>query len=634
MLRKIFLGILLMGFLGILSAKDLKYPVNEIPAALKENAHTVMRVYKQEVEIKSEKSAVVSVTEVRTILNKNGERNSYFMEMCNPMNKITAVKAKVYDETGKQIRSFGADDVIDRSYISDFSMYEDNRLKIIDPKNQTYPFTVEYTYQMDMKQTLFLPSWNHGTENTSFENSTFIVKVPSGYVIRFKEYNISDKVVKTTLEGKDVYAWNLKNLKARTDEPMASITTPDYPLVLLAPNGFVVGESKGSAESWKELGMWASSLILDKDKLPDATIAKVKEMTANCKNDVEKIKILYEFMQQKTRYVSIQIGIGGWQPFDATTVDKTSYGDCKALSNYMKSLLSIVGIKSYYTLASAGAESNMIDNSFPTSQFNHVIVCAPIEKDTVWLECTSQRLPFGFNGDFTDDRDVLLVDGDNSRLIHTRSYQANENCINRFSTVKLDDDDSGEAKVTTHYIGLCYDQMQPIYYADNADKLKRITQSIELPSFKLNDFTLTENRSKTPSFDQKLNISVTNYIHKLVGNIALLPMSFMNKLTSIPDKVRNRKTEMCIRRPYMENDTVIYEVPKSYEITQLPEKVELKNEFGNYWTKASLIGNSITYIRHFELFKGIFPATAYIDFRAFLEKISTSDEAIASLKKI
>jgi len=634
MFKKISLSVLLLSLFGILSAKDLKYPVSEIPAALKENAHTVMRVYKQEVEIKSEKSAVVSVTEVRTILNKNGERNSYFIEMYNPMNKITALKAKVYDETGKQIRSFGADDAIDRSAISDFSMYEENRIKIIDPKNQTYPFTVEYTYQMDMKQTLFLPSWNHGAENTSFENSTFIAKGPSGYTFRYKEYNISDKAVKTTLDGKDIYTWNLKNLKARTDEPMASITTPDYPLVLLAPNSFVVGESKGSAESWKDLGKWASSLILDKDKLPDATIAKVKEMTANCKNDAERIKVIYEYMQQKTRYVSIQIGIGGWQPFDATTVDKTSYGDCKALSNYTHSLLSAIGVKSYYTLVRAGSDADAIDYKFPSSQFNHAIVCVPFEKDTIWLECTSQRLPFGFNSDFTDDREVLLIDGENSRLVHTRVYSASENCINRFSSVKLDDEDSGEAKVTTHYIGLCYDQMLPIYYADNADKLKRITQSIELPSFKLNDFILTENRSKTPSFDQKLNISVTNYIHKLVGNIALLPLSFMNKLSSIPDKVRNRKTEMCIRRPYMENDTVIYEVPASYEITQLPDKVELKNEFGNFSTTASLKGNSITYIRHFELNKGVFPASAYTDYRDFLEKISTADGAVASLKKL
>lgn len=631
MFNKIAISILL-GSATFLSAKELKYPVNAIPATLKENAHTVMRLYKQELEIKSEKSATVSVTEVRTILNKNGEYNVNFMELYDPMNKIVNLKGKVYDSTGKQVRSFGSEDVIDRSYISNSSMYDDNRVKIIDSKYLTYPFTVEYMYEIEMKQTLFLPSWSHGTENTSYENSTFVVKTPAGYVLRYKEYNLPKGVVKSNLDEKKVYTWTLNNIAARTGEPMSSVISPDYPLLLLAPNKFEVADSKGSSESWKELGIWATSLIDAKDKLPESTILKLKELTATCKTDYEKVKLVYEFMQQKTRYVSIQVGIGGWQPFDAETVDKYSYGDCKALSNYTKALLAAVGIKSYYTLVKAGAGSNKIDTLFPSSQFNHAIVCVPIEKDTLWLECTNQRMPCGFNGDFTDDRDVLLIDGENSKLVHTRIYNASENCINRTSDIQFDENLVGTSTVNANYIGLCYDNIMPIYYADNADKLKMVTQRIELPTFILSNFSYKENRSRTPSIDENLNLSVRNYIQKLVGDVALLPLNFMNKLTSVPDKVRNRKTDMCIRRAYMENDTVVFHLPKGYKVTELPEKSEITNEFGKYFAVSSLKGNSITYIRHFELFKGVFPATVYSGFREFLEQVSTADQAVASLK--
>ena len=631
-MKKLSISIILLLALTSLSAKEFKYPVSEIPAILKENAHTVMRLYQQEVEIKSEKSAVVTVTEVRTILNKNGENDSYFRQVYSPMNKISNLRGKVYDELGKQIRSFGTDDVIDRSNISGYSMYEDNRSKTIDPKYATYPFTVEYSYQLDMKQTFELPSWGHGGENTSYENSLFVVKVPTGYSFRYKEYNIVQGVVKSSQDGKDTYTWSLNNLKARISEPMSPITKPDYPLVELAPNKFEVGETKGSCESWKEIGIWASTLIEGKDKLPDATVAKMKEITVNCKSDFEKIKKVYEYMQQKTRYVSIQIGIGGWQPFDGTVVDKYSYGDCKALSNYTKALLTSIGIKSYYVLVNASAGSHNIDVSFPSNQFTHAMVCVPLEKDTVWLECTSQRLPCGFNGDFTDDRDVLLVNGTDSRLVHTRSYPAAENCINRHSSITFNDEATGNAEVKTTYNGLCYDDILSINNADNADKKRIVTQRIELPSFTLDKFLYTENRSQNPSFDEKLNITVTNYIHKLVNDISLLPLNFMNKLTSIPEKVRNRKTELCIRRPYMENDTVVYQIPNGYKVTEIPEKSEITGKFGKYTALSTLQGSSITYIRHFELFKGVYPAEAYSEFREFLEQISTADEAVASLK--
>jgi hypothetical protein len=512
-------------------------------------------------------------------------------------------------------------------------MYDDFRVKMLDSKCRTYPFTVEYSYQIDLKQTLFLPSWNHEGVNTSFESSIFVVKAPSGYALRYKEYNLAKGVLKSSVDEKDIYTWSLNSLKARVDEPMSSITKPEYPLVELAPNSFAFLDTKGSSESWKELGMWASKLIEDKDKLPETTIAKMKEITSACKTDFEKVKTIYEYMQQKTRYVSIQVGIGGWQPFDATVVDKFSYGDCKALSNYTKALLSSVGIKSYYTLVMAGKESNHIDDSFPSSQFNHAMVCVPLNKDTVWLECTSQRLPCGFNSDFTDDRQVLLIDGENSRLVHTRTYSARENCITRHSKVNLADENTGIAEVNATYKGLCYDDILPIYHADKADKIKIVTQRIELPSFTLDNFRYNEHRSPTPSFDESLNISVSNYIHKMGNDIALLPLNFMNKLTSIPDKVRNRKTDLCIRRPYMENDTVIYQLPTGYNVTELPEKSEITGKFGNYTSITTHQGNAVTYIRHFELVKGVFPPEAYIEFRDFLEQISTADEAVAGLKK-
>ncbi|MFZ4726229.1 MAG: DUF3857 domain-containing protein [Paludibacter sp.] len=632
MWNRIICGIVLFSFCNVLNAKEIKYPISEIPAVLKENTHTVMRLYKQEVEIKSEKSVTVNVTEVRTILNKNGEHDCYFVELYDPLNKISNIKGKVYNELGEKIKNLGGDDVVDQSYITGYTLYDDNRIKYLDPKYLTFPFTVEYTYQLDLKQTLFLPEWNHSKENTSYENSIFILKTPKDYSFSYKEYNLIKGGIKTFEDGKDIYTWNLNNLAAKNVEPLTSVSSPNFPLVRLGANKFEVADTKGSSETWKDLGIWVTELIDKKDILSESTKTKMKEITSTCSNDYDKVKVVYEFMQQKTRYVSIQVGIGGWQPFDAETVGKNSYGDCKALANYTKALLTSVGVKSYYTLVNAGAKANKIDETFPSSQFNHVIVCVPIAKDTLWLECTSQRMPCAYNGDFTDDREVLLIDGEKSRLIHSRIYSALENCISRKTTVNLIDDESGEATSKAKYIGLCYEKIAPVFFADDAEKVKILTQSIELPTFTLKKFLITENRSKTPSFEQNLNITFTNYIRKM-GDIALLPLNFMNKLTSIPDKVRNRKTAMSIRRSYMENDTVIYQLPVGYQVSEMPDKYNLNGIFGKYSTSTAYSDNKITYIRHFELFKGDFPANSYTDFREFLEQIATADEAVVSLKK-
>ena len=60
-------------------------------------------------------------------------------------------------------------------------------------------------------------------------------------------------------------------------------------------------------------------------------------------------------MQSRTRYASIQLGIGGYKPAPAMEVSEKGYGDCKGLTNYMSALLKEAGITSYYTWVKSGA---------------------------------------------------------------------------------------------------------------------------------------------------------------------------------------------------------------------------------------------------------------------------------------
>ncbi len=163
-------------------------------------------------------------------------------------------------------------------------------------------------------------------------------------------------------------------------------------------------------------------------------------------DDKEKMKLIYKYLQNNFRYVSIQLGIGGYKPFQASFVNKKKYGDCKALSNYMQACLDAVGITSYQALINAEYNSEKVDPLFPQNAFNHVILCVPGKKDTTWLECTSNTTDFGMLGSFTENRNALLITPDGGVLVSTPKSKASENIFNMSTKVTLNDDASGASE--------------------------------------------------------------------------------------------------------------------------------------------------------------------------------------------
>src|SRR5690606_16810927 len=98
-------------------------------------------------------------------------------------------------------------------------------------------------------------------------------------------------------------------------------------------------------------------------------------------------------------------------------------GDCKGLTNYTLALLKAVGVESHYAVVEAGRAKIDLEEDFPTlAQGNHVILAIPHKGGYHWLDCTSQYLPFGYIGDFTDDRKAFVVTPEGGEIVGTTAY--------------------------------------------------------------------------------------------------------------------------------------------------------------------------------------------------------------------
>lgn len=627
----IILCILLPGF--VFAGKEIKYKVADIPAQLLLNAKAVIRSEENVVNVQSDEKVVQKVKIAITILNKNGELNANFMQPYTSKMKVSNIKAHMYDENGIEIKKKDGFQVLDYALISDGTTYNDNRIKAILPEHYTYPYTMEYTYEISFSDVMQFPGWHPVSDfNISVEKSSYSLIISKKANCRFYELNITDKVrVHDSIETIS-YKWDLNNFQAFDNEKFCPALSDISPVVLIAPTKVNVEGFMGTFDTWKDFGLWIYKLNWGKNNLSEETKAKIRKMTEGITDDRKKIKILYEYLQNKTRYVSVQIGLGGFQPFSAETVDRLSYGDCKALSNYMQSLLEVAGINSLYTLALAGSENPTVHADFPCNQFNHAILCVPLQNDTVWLECTSQRNPFNYMGTFTADRNVLAVDGNGGKLIKTPALKNESNLASRNVKVILDQSGNGAAEVTTVYHGATYDNYAQILYSDQVDQKKLIIDKIQIPNFELDDFKIKENKSEQPSVTENLSLSIINYCPKN-GEKLILCLNMMNKLAESPFLSDKRKTPVSIKWPVYEIDTVVYRLPQGYTLENMPAKVIIDSDFGQYTTEVTKTGNMLQYIRSFKIYKGLYPVNRYEEIAAFFEKIVTTDENKVLLTK-
>jgi transglutaminase-like putative cysteine protease len=620
---------------GTMYAGDILYPVSAIAPALKENANAVVRNYSEEVTLIGEGKYSKKVSWAITILNENGQDESEFKEYYDKNSHLSNIKAAVYNAAGERVKKLGTSDIMDYSAITGFTIYDDNRVKVISPAYRTVPYTVEYSYEYTQDEGFYYPSWSPVSGYyIATEKAQFKVITPNENILRYKELNFDQRIVfqKGENEGKKTLTWGVSNYAALTPEPYSPSNKEFMPILLMAPVTFTVNGIKGDLSSWQSFGDFIGKLNNGRQELPPATVAKVKELIKDCPDTRSKVRKLYEYMQQKTRYVSIQIGIGGFQPFPAETVDRLGYGDCKALSNYMKALLNAAGIPSKYLLINAGENGAPVITDFPSTQFNHATLCVPMPSDTIWLECTSQTSPFGYIGDFTDNRYALLIDSVNSKIVKTKSYTLADNVQKTNTSIALTTEGNGNAEINTLFTGNYYGDNMRLMQIDEKNKKEAISNWLRIPSYILQSYQLKEDKSDTPSINQQLKVLIQNQFTSM-GSKVLLTLNPINYIKKLPTTVKNRKNKVLIRRPLIECDTINYTLPAGYTVEKIPAAIDIISKFGEYHSTCKTSNNQITYYREFKLLNGSFSPEEYEQMRDFLSKVMNADQVKCIIQK-
>ena len=600
-----------------------------IPDSLR-GGNSVVLEYTVDYRILDRSSAIVSYRKVVTLLNDEHEEGNVLREFYDGDSKITSLAAASYDFLGNQIGRAKSGDIIDSRAYSKVSFYEDNRYQEVTVPCTGYPCTVVFEVEKRVSEFNFVASfrdWSPVTREQALVQASLTVTMPADNELLYRANALADPTVSVDAKERS-YHWTVDHLPAQATEPYAPSPATTLPYVRLALADFEIEGYRGSFRDWQSFGTFMQAIMQDRDVLPPRLAQEVREVVAGATDERDKIDRLYRFMQQRMRYVGIQLGIGGWQPFSAEYVEQNRYGDCKALSNYMGAMLKSVGIESYPVLINWNErEYYPVAEDFTTSAFNHMVIYIPSQE--MYLECTSHDAPTGYLGEDKQDRNVLWITPEGGKLARTPKLAPAENGYTR--TVDLSLADNGTTAVAIHstFYGGAHEIFRGLvdYMPSQKEQLKALHRNDFLPDVSGSGYSLSVDPG-APRATLAYATEVNNYVRKL-GTRMFVPLNGYYAYDWIPEADERRELPIHTVTTRYVVDTINLHLPRELEIESglFTEEVRYTHAAGEYRAHLQPTEDGVQWVRSLKILPVDLPKEAYTDYRQFFLDVAKADRS-------
>ncbi len=572
------------------------------------------------IKVKEGKLSKIESYEIR-INNRGGEDLTLISIPCSPLSKVSNIIAYLKDSNGTIIKRLQKKDIIERSAISNGAFYEDDIVKEFTLKHNIYPYSIYYSFEVEEAEFLFIDYWIPSINYTvPTLSATLKVEVPSSYKLLFKSEGV-DNFISDTSENAITFIWNASYHKLFKPEQLSPSNSCFIPKVVVVPVDYQF-VNRGSFSTWKAFGEWHSNLIEGLSDLSAKDIYLIQNLVKGVNNDTEKVRILYDYLKKNTRYINISIETGGIKPYPASYVAEKKYGDCKALTNYFKSVLECVGIRSYYTLVYAGEPIRKIDREFPSQQFNHAILNVPMRDDTLWLDCTSKG-PFNSLGSFTQNREVFIVDKDNSHFAFTPALSAGQVLDVRTINISMNSEGQTSAAFQNVYRGKSFELLNQIYNSANeTQKLYYLRERFVPTGFDAFNFNIIHEDNDSSRFLLAFETSTSKLYSKYGREIIIDLLPFALPKFEVPNK---RKLPIQIDCPIHQIDTLTYLVPEGYVVASPLYDLKIKNEYGDFSIIFHQFDNKIQVVKRLLINSGSYPLEKYPLFYDFIKEVKDAE---------
>ena len=377
-------------------------------------------------------------------------------------------------------------------------------------------------------------------------------------------------------------------------------------------------------KTWDDMGAWYWGLAKDQLVVDDEVRRRVREVTAGLTTERDKVRAVYDYVVQKTRYVALEFGIHGFKPYRASQIFSRGFGDCKDKATLIVAMLKELGIPASLVIVRTGNRGDF--ESFPASLaiFDHAIAYVP--SLDIFLDGTAE---FSGSSELPGmDRNALalVVNEGKPRLVHLPDPPAAESVTRRTLEATLAPDGSSEVDWRTQVTGVRASSYRARFHAESTRK-QRLEEdlSAELPG--LSPDVLEANKLEDVEAPIDLHVHGKAQLIRQEPGVhqSSAPVGPGDHLVRDYAQLQGRAQDLRIDAKTTRVDTTVLHLPPGSRVVRLPEAAHGESPFGSFSVEVASEGTpgdrvTVRATTTVTLSATRIRAADYPAFRAFCEK--------------
>jgi hypothetical protein len=644
MLRKLTSTLSILFILGLLPTVANA----GVPDWLRTLAQQPVKTYADDV------NAVILLQEHVTTVKENGDivqHGRIAVRICRQEGRVWANYPVFYDSDSKvdylrgwsitnKGQEYETKDLLEQS-VSSYEVYSDTRAKIVRVPGADVGTVVGFEYERKARPYIHQDFWNFQGEEP-VEQSRYELHLAAGW--RFKADWINYETQKPTEQNGSII-WTLGGIPRIEHEPLRPTEGALAGRLVIT---FLSDSMHGkSYRDWNEFGSWLSSGVRNTNP---ALQQKTQELAPTNVPMLQRIKSLARFAQSDVRYVEISIGVGGWRPHLAGDIFTHRYGDCKDKATILSSMLSQIGIKSYYVLVDTD-RGVITEKSPPQAHFNHMILAISMPPGSysgmpaiyqhsklgalLIFDPTNELVPFGQIPSYEQDSYALLVNEEGGDLIHLPLSVPESNKVTRNAKLTLMPDGSIQGEIEEVRSGFEAMRGRGLLRHETEANRKKSIESVlgrNMGNFQLTSLEVVDLDDIEKDLTIRYKFSANHYA-KTAGPLLLVRPRVVGEMAGAFDVTKPRHYAYDFDAPFLRSDTVEITLPEGYSVDELPEPAKAIFPFAEYTSKAEKDGNVLKYSRQYRMQTTQVPLGSIEQLRKLFAQIGMDEKNLAVLKK-